>query len=58
MTPKRDPNRTADAKLDIAAQPILAAYNHEASWWVDAQGHLKFIQNSIMREVQKFVEHK
>ena len=31
---------------------------HGVSQWVDAQGDLKFIQNPIMREVQKFGEHE
>ena len=31
---------------------------HGLSQWVDAQGDLKFIQNPIMREVQKFGEHE
>ena len=69
MTPKKRPTTGQQAQSWTSppdqSQQLTANYAlfdtklcYEASLWVDAQGDLKFIQNPIMREVQKFGEHE
>ena len=71
MTPKKDPKQDdrREARHRGPTNPSslqLANYDwfdtklrHEASsQWVNAQGDLEFIQNPILRQVQKFGEHE